>query len=74
MTLIGFGPNMPQAPFVAVPREEAKKTREKLDSLGLLDNQLKPREKMIAFYFHFMKEIERLGLSAPSPESIHMYG
>ena len=45
MTLIGFGPNMPQAPFVAVPREEAKKTRENLDSIGLLDTQLKPREE-----------------------------
>ena len=45
MTLIGFGPNMPQAPFVAVPREEAKKTRENLDSIGLLDTQFKPREE-----------------------------
>ena len=45
MTLIGFGPNMPQAPFVAVPREEAKKMRRKLVSLDLIDTQFKPRKE-----------------------------
>ena len=44
MTLIGFGPNMPQAPFVAVPRG-GKKNQRKLDSTGLLDTQFKPRER-----------------------------